>query len=387
MIQKDFIFSNDDFVEDDNGQEMIPLLSTEEEEDMINTKLPDSIPVLPLRNTVLFPGVVIPITVGRDKSIKLINYAKKYKLEIGAVAQTDPSVEDPTFDDLSKVGTLARIVKMLKMPDGNTTVIIQGIKRFVLETELTHEPYITATIKPFEERKHAKSKELNALIESIKEMAQSIIDINPNIPSEAGFALKNIDSPRFLINFISSNMNAELKLKQELLSMDYLPDRAQKIIEHLAKDLQMLELKNEIQNKVRVDIDKQQREFFLSQQLKQIQEELGHSSPDKEVENLREKGKKKNWSKATKEAFDKELDRLQRINSMSPEFSVGLNYCQTLLDVPWNDFTTDNLNQARAQKCLDEDHFGMEKVKKRILEYLAVLKLKGDMKSPILCLY
>lgn len=381
------IFQSDDFLEDDSHQEMIPLLSSEEEEDMIKTKLPESIPVLPLRNTVLFPGVVIPITVGRDKSIKLINHARKAKIHIGAVAQEDPSVEDPVFSDLSKTGTLARIVKMFKMPDGNTTVILQGIKRLKLDQEISHEPFITATILPFEEKKFDPNAESKALFDSISDLAQRIIDLNPNIPSEAGFALKNIESPRFLVNFISSNMNAELKLKQDILSMDYLPDRARRVLEHLTSELQMLELKNEIQNKVRTDIDKQQREFFLSQQLKQIQEELGHSSPDKELENLKEKGKSKKWSAATREAFDKEIERLQRINSMSPEFSVGINYCQTLLDLPWNEFTEDNLNQKRAEKFLDEDHFGMEKVKKRILEYLAVLKLKGDMKSPILCLY
>ncbi|MSQ79933.1 MAG: endopeptidase La [Flavobacteriaceae bacterium] len=377
-----------DLINDDSdGQELIPLLSAEEEEDMSKEPLPASLPILPLRNTVLFPGVVIPITVGRDKSIKLINDAKKKKLDIGAVSQKDQDTEDPAFADLNPIGTVARIVKIFRMPDGNTTVIIQGTKRFVLEQELGNEPYITATISAFPEKKLDKGKEFNALLDSVKEMAIKIIDINPNIPQEAGYALRNIDSPRFLVNFICSNMQADHSVKQRILAMDNLKDRAQAVLDQLGKDLEMLELKNEIQSKARGDMDKQQREYYLNQQLKQIQEELGQESPDKEVANMREKGKLKKWTKEIGEAFNKELDRLMRINSMSPEFSVGLNYCQLLLELPWGEFTKDNLDLKRAQRVLDDDHFGMEKVKQRILEYLAVLKLKGDMKSPILCLY
>jgi ATP-dependent Lon protease len=376
------------FIEDEmDGPDLIPLLSAEEEEGMSNEPLPDSLPILPLRNTVLFPGVVIPITIGRDKSINLIKDARKKNIYIGAVCQKDSAVEDPTFADLYEVGTMAKIIKMLRMPDGNTTVIIQGTKRFILDKELGNTPYLTASVKQFPEAKIEKGKEFNALMSSIKDMALRIADLNPNIPQEAGFAIKNIDSPRFLVNFICSNMNADVHAKQKILAMENLAKRGESVLDHMTQELQMLELKYEIQNKVRGDMDKQQREYFLNQQLKQIQEELGSESPDREIQNLREKGTHKKWGKEVNEAFNKELDRLLRMNNMSPDFSVGLNYCQVLLDLPWNEYTKDNLDLKRAQKVLDGDHFGMEKVKERILEYLAVLKLKGDMKSPILCLY
>ncbi|MDZ4757329.1 MAG: endopeptidase La [Bacteroidota bacterium] len=387
MSNDNFMF--DELIDDDNDNtpEFIPLMSNEAEEDMSKEPLPATLPILPLRNTVLFPGVVIPITIGRDKSIKLIKESYKKDKIIGAVSQKDSNIEDPTFADLNSVGTVANIIKMLRMPDGNTMVIIQGKRRFNLENEVSSEPFFVGSVKPFVDRKDEKSKEFNALISSIRDMALRIIDINPNIPSEAGFAMKNISSPRFLVNFISSNMNLELVQKQAILAMDNLADRAKAVIEHLTKELQMLEMKMEIQSKVRGDMDKQQREYFLNQQLRQIQEELGQDSPDKELLNLREKGKEKKWHKDIAEAFNKELDKLQRMNNMSPDFSVGLNYAQVLLDLPWNEFTVDKLDLKRARRILDEDHFGMEKVKQRILEYLAVLKLKGDMKSPILCLF
>lgn len=372
------------FINDDT--EFFPLLTSEDEEVMNSEVTPEILSILPLRNTVLFPGVVIPITVGRDKSIKLIREAYKGNKIIGVVAQKDTNVEDPGFDDLHRVGTVAFIVKMLQMPDGNTTVIIQGKKRFNLEELVQEDPYIKARVRKFEEAKLSKDKEFNALVSSLKDLSLQIIQLSPNIPSEAGFALKNIESPSFLINFISSNMNAELIDKQKMLETGDLKARAQMVLEHLTKELQMLELKNQIQSKVRVDIDKQQREYFLHQQLKQIQEELGGDSPDLEIQNLRERAFEKKWSKEVADAFNKELDKLQRMNPAAAEYSVLLNYAELLLELPWNEFTEDHFDLKFAQKVLDQDHFGLEKVKKRILEYLAVLKLKHNMKAPILCL-
>src|ERR1700709_411734 len=286
--------------------EFFPLMSTEDEEEMNNEALPDILSILPLRNTVLFPGVVIPITVGRDKSIKLIRDANKGNRMIGVVSQQDVGIEDPTFKQLNKVGTVALIIKMLQMPDGNTTVIIQGKKRFVLNEEVQTEPYIKATINPFKETKNKEDKEFKAMISSIKDMAMNIIQLSPNMPSEAGIAIRNIESTSFLINFISSNMNAEMSVKQHLLETANLRDRVNLVLEHLTLDLQMLELKNQIQTKVRVDLDKQQRDYFLNQQLKTIQEELGGNSPDLEVENLRQRGSKKKWAKDIGDHFNKE---------------------------------------------------------------------------------
>jgi ATP-dependent Lon protease len=366
--------------------EFFPLLTSEDEEVMNSEETPEILSILPLRNTVLFPGVVIPITVGRDKSIKLIKEAYKGKKLIGVVAQKDASIEEPSFDDLHLVGTMAHIVKMLQMPDGNTTVIIQGKRRFHLEQQVQSEPYFTARVRRFEEAKLIEDKEFEALVASLKELSIQIIQLSPNIPSEAGFAIRNIESHSFLVNFISSNMNAELSEKQTLLEVGDLKTRAQMVLEHLTKDLQMLELKNQIQSKVRVDLDKQQRDYFLHQQLRQIQEELGGESPDLEIENLRERAVGKKWSAEIAEAFRKELDKLQRMNPAAAEYSVLLNYAELLLDLPWNEFTQDHIDLKLAEKVLDEDHYGLEKVKKRILEYLAVLKLKHNMKAPILCL-
>jgi len=366
--------------------EFFPLMSQQDEDEMNNEETPEILAILPLRNTVLFPGVVIPITVGRDKSIKLIKEAYKGNKIIGVVSQRDVSIEDPTFEQLNPVGTIANIVKLLQMPDGNTTVIIQGKQRFSLVEEVQNEPYIKAIVKKFEEQKHKTDKDFKTLIASIREMSAQIIQLSPNIPTEASIALKNIESNSFLINFISSNMNAEMADKQKILEMDSLPDRAQKVMELLMVELQMLELRNQIQSKVRTDLDKQQRDYFLNQQLKTIQEELGGSSADLEFDALQEKAKKKKWSKEVAAHFDKELDKLGRMNPAAPDYSVQLNYLELLLDLPWSEFTKDNFDLKRAQRILDKDHFGLEKVKQRIIEYLAVLKLKRDMKAPILCL-
>ncbi|MEN0056844.1 MAG: LON peptidase substrate-binding domain-containing protein, partial [Mucilaginibacter sp.] len=366
--------------------EFFPLMSTEDEEEMNNEEMPEILSILPLRNTVLFPGVVIPITVGRDKSIKLIRDANKGNRMIGVVAQQDVGIEDPNFDQLNKIGTIALIIKMLQMPDGNTTVIIQGKKRFVLKEEVQSEPYIKATVEPFKEIKAKEDKEFKAMVSSIKDMAMNIIQLSPNIPSEAGIAIRNIESTSFLINFISSNMNADMTAKQRLLEVANLRERANMVLEHLTLDLQMLELKNQIQTKVRVDLDKQQRDYFLNQQLKTIQEELGGNSPDLEIDSLRQRALKKKWAKEVKDHFAKELEKLTRTNPAAADYSVQINYLELLLDLPWNEFTKDNFDLKRAQKVLDKDHFGLDKVKQRIIEYLAVLKLKHDMKAPILCL-
>lgn len=366
--------------------EFFPLMSQEDEEEMNNEETPETLSILPLRNTVLFPGVVIPITIGRDKSIKLVKDAYKGDRVIGVVSQRDVSIEDPSLEQLNEIGTVALIIKMLQMPDGNTTVIIQGKQRFRLKEQVQSEPYIKATIEKFEEIKPKVNAEFKAIMANIKDMAMQIIQLAPNIPSEAAIAIKNIESPSFLINFISSNMNADVATKQQMLEVANLRERAKMVMEHLTQELQMLELRNQIQSKVRTDLDKQQREYFLNQQLKTIQEELGGNSPDLEMENLRERAKKKKWSKEVAEHFQKELDKMGRMNPAAADYSVQINYLELLLDLPWNEFTKDNFDLKRAQKILDKDHYGLEKVKKRIIEYLAVLKLKHNMKAPILCL-
>ena len=366
--------------------EFFPLMSPEDEEEMNNEQTPEILSILPLRNTVLFPGVVIPITVGRDKSIKLIKDAYKGDKIIGVVAQKDVNIEDPTFQELNSIGTVAVIVKMLQMPDGNTTVIIQGKNRFKLVEEKQTEPYLKASVNKFEEVRPKVDKEFKAMVASVKELAMQIIQFSPNIPSEAAIAIKNIDSIAFLINFISSNMNASVADKQLMLEVANLRERANMVLKHLSTELQMLELKNQIQSRVKVDLDKQQRDYFLNQQLKTIQEELGGNSPDMEIDALRTKAIKKQWSKETADHFNKELDKLARMNPAAADYSVQINYLEVLLDLPWNQFTKDNFDLKRAQKILDKDHFGLDKVKKRIIEYLAVLKLKHNMKAPILCL-
>jgi len=371
----------------DTETEFIPLMSSEDEELINAEKVPEILPILPLRNTVLFPGVVIPITVGRDKSIKLIKEAYRDKKLIGVVAQKDAEVEDPVFTDLNKIGTLANIVKILQMPDGNTTVIIQGKKRFQLLELVQTDPYFKARVsqyEPFEEIK--KNKEFDALISSLKDLSIQIIKQSPNIPSDAAFAIKNIESPVFLLNFVSSNLNIEIVEKQRLLEISDFHERANKVLSSLTKELQMLELKNQIQDKVKVDLDKQQRDYFLHQQLKTIQEELGDAPGAQDIAELTEKAIAKNWSKEVAEVFHKELDKIQRMNSQAADFSVQLNYLEFFVDLPWNEYTKDNFDLARAEKILDEDHYGLEKVKERIIEHLAVIKLKNDLKAPIICL-
>lgn len=372
----------------DQETEFIPLITTEDEEQMNAEAVPTNLPILPIRNNVLFPGVVIPITVGRDKSIKLIQDAYKGSKTIGVVSQKKQDIESPTFNDLHKVGTIAHIIRMLKMPDGSTTIIIQGKKRFIMTELITEEPYIKAKVIPFLDVKNdLAEKKFDALIGSLKDLALNIIRLSPNIPSEAGFAIKNIESPTFLVNFISSNMNAPVEDKQDLLEKNNLTERAEKLLSGLTKELQILELKNDIQSKVRHDLDKQQRDYFLHQQIKTIQEELGESPVVQESNELKDKAEKKKWPKHAKDTFEKELDKLMRLNPQGPEYSVQLNYLETIVDLPWNEVTKDNFDLKHAQKVLDRDHFGLEKVKERIIEYLAVLKLKGDMKSPIICLY
>lgn len=371
----------------DEGTEFIPLLSTDDEEQMDAEETPEVLPILPLRNTVLFPGVVIPITVGRDKSIRLVKDANASKKVFGVVAQKDQSVEDPSFEHLNKVGTLAKLVKMLRMPDGSTTIIIQGMKRFLLTEEVQSDPYMISKVEPFNDIKPLKSdKRFTALVGSIKDMSLNIIRESPNIPSEASIAIKNIESPSFLINFISSNMNAEVEDKQALLEEQNLHERANMALGFLTRELQMLELKNDIQSKVKTDLEKQQREYFLHQQIKTIQEELGGNPIEQEIEDLRAKAEKKVWSDEVKEVFTKEVEKLQRMNPSGVEYSVQLNYLDLLVDLPWNEYSKDNFDLKRAQKILDRDHYGLDDVKERILEHLAVLKLKGDMKSPIICL-
>ena len=375
-----------DVIETDT--EFIPLISPEDEDRMNLEEVPDKLPILPLRNNVLFPGVVIPITLGRDKSIKLIQDAYKGNKIIGVVSQIDSNVEEPQYADLFKIGTVAQIIRMLKMPDGSSTIIIQGKKRLKLVEELSTDPYLVAKIEEFEEKRLKKmSKESLALFDSLKDLALNIIKNSPNIPSEAAFAIKNIESPNFLVNFISSHMNAEVDQKQKMLEEPDIHKRAQLLMKHLNKELQMLELKNDIQTRVKSDLDQQQKEFFLHQQMKEIQNQLGENPVQQEINELREKSKSKKWSKEVEKVFSKELDKLERMNPSGAEYGVQINYCQLLIDLPWGEYTSDQFNLNKVQKVLDRDHFGLDKVKERIVEYLSVLKLKGDMKSPILCLY
>jgi ATP-dependent Lon protease len=373
-------------LEDDS--DFIPLLSAEDEDNMRNEKVPEVLPILPLRNTVLFPGVVIPITVGRDKSIQLIKDYNKGDKTIGVVAQKSDSTEEPTGDDLYRVGTVAHIIKMLRMPDGNTTIIIQGKKRFKIEEYIQSEPYHKARVSAFDESRPPKSdKEFQAIISNLKETSVQIVKISPNIPSDAGFAINNIDSPTFLVNFISSNMNAKTEDKQKMLEVPNLKERSLLVLENLNKEFQMLELRNQIQNKTKMDLDKQQREYFLNQQIKTIQEELGGNNFEQEISEYIQKAQAKKWSSEIKEVFDKQIAKLQRMNPNAAEYGIQTNYVELLLELPWNETTADNFDLRNAQSILDEDHFGLEKVKDRIIEHLAVLKLKGNLKSPIICLY
>jgi ATP-dependent Lon protease len=386
--QKIITLDNLSLQEFDNDSELIPLLTPEDEEEMNNEQLPDDLPILPLRNTVLFPGVVIPITAGRDKSIKLINDANAGGKVIGVVSQINEEDEDPSPEDINKIGTVARILRVLKMPDGNVTVILQGKKRFEIDAVTSEQPYLKATIKEVpEKRPDHDDAEFATIIESVKDLAIQIIKESPNIPTEATFAIKNIESKSFLINFVSSNMNLSVKEKQDLLIINDLKERALSTLRYMNVELQKLELKNDIQSKVRFDLDQQQREYFLHQQMKTIQEELGGVSQEEEIEEMRQKGLKKKWNEKTKTHFEKELSKMQRMNPQSPDFGIQRNYLELYLELPWNEFSKDNFDLKRAQKILDRDHFGLEDVKKRMIEHLAVLKLRNDMKSPILCLY
>lgn len=372
----------------DEDSELIPLMTPEDEELINKEKVPSVLPILPLRNTVLFPGVVIPITAGRDASIQLIKDANAGDKIIGVVAQKNEEVENPTEKDIYKTGVVAQILRVLKMPDGNTTVIIQGKKRFEIDQILETKPYLKASTKEIiENRDLEKTKEFTAIIDSIKDLALQIIKANPMLPSEASFAIKNIQSNSFLVNFISSNMDLTVKEKQELLAQSNLKERALLTLKKLNKELQRLELKNDIQSKTRSDMDQQQREYYLHQQLKTIQEELGGVSNDEELEEMRIKSLSKKWNKEVSETFQKELGRLRRMNPQMAEYGVQRNYLELLLELPWGEYTVDKFDLKNAQKVLNRDHFGLEKVKERIIEHLAVLKLKGDMKSPIICLY
>ncbi len=372
----------------ENDSEFIPLLSSEDEDNMNAEEVPEILPVLPLRNTVLFPGVVIPITVGRDKSIKLIKDYYKGDRKIGAVAQRDVETEDPQAKDLNEIGTIAYIIKILQMPDGSTTAIIQGKKRFKINEIVQDSPYFMAKVSSYETAKPVvRDKKFKALMASIKDLAIQIINLSPNLPSDSVFAIRNIESPVFLVNFISSNLNISLEEKQLLLTIDDLTERANTVLGLLTKELQIIELKNQIQNKVKVDLDKQQRDYLLNQQLKTIQEELGDNPHTQDIAELKQKAELKKWPANVAETFEKELSKLQRMNPSAMEYSMQLNYLDVLLDLPWYECTVDNFDLKRAQRILDKDHFGLETVKERIIEYLAVLKLKGDMKSPILCLY
>ena len=385
------IFSNLDNLslqDIESEAELIPLLTSEDEEALEKEDLPVKVSLLPLRNTVLFPGVVIPITVGRDKSIQLIKDANKGSKVIGVVAQKDQAVENPGANDIYSLGTVAQILRVLKMPDGNTTIIIQGKKRFEIDQITSEEPYLKATTKTVVDETAAKDDtEFKAVAESIKELSLQIIQENPNLPTEASFAIKNIHSYSFLINFVSSNMNLSVKEKQDILSLKNIKERALLCLKCMNVEYQKLELKNDIQSRVRHDLDQQQKEYFLQQQMKTIQEELGGISYEEEIDEMKVRAKAKVWTKEVEAHFEKELMKMQRMNPQVAEYSVQRNYLDLFLDLPWDNFSKDKFDLKRAQKVLNRDHFGLEEVKKRIIEYLAVLKLRNDMKSPILCLY
>lgn len=372
----------------EDSADFLPIMGDEKELLNDNMQIPDTLPILPLRNTVLFPGVIIPINIGRDKSLKLIKDSYRQSALIGVVAQKDTNTENPDINDLYQIGTVVSILKILEMPDGTTTAIIQGKRRFLLEDILYDDPYHVGKISlKKEEGVPENDPEYNAIAESLKDMASKIVKYSSHIPNEAGFALKNIESMLFLINFISSNTDVDYQNKQELLEIDNLKQRAIKLLEILSKQVSLLELKNDIQKKVKMDIDKQQREYFLHQQMKTIQDELGGNPTDEEIKELEELAETKEWNGNVREIFNKELNKLKRLNPSSPDYSVQSNYLREMLDLPWNHLSEDNLDLEHARQVLDADHFGLEKVKERILEYLAVLKLKADMKSPIVCLY
>ena len=372
----------------DEESELIPLMTSDDEEAISKESIPETLPILPLRNTVLFPGVVIPITATRDKSVKLIKNANSGDKLIGVVSQKDGSVSNPTQSDINNIGTVAKILRVLQMPDGNLTIIIQGKKRFNINSFISEDPFILASVNELIELKPEKDdKKFNATIDSIKDLALKIINDNPNIPTEASFAIKNIHSNSFLVNFVSSNMNISVAEKYKILQIDSLQKRALSCLKYMNVEFQKLSLKNDIQSKVRTDLDQQQREYFLNQQLKTIQEELGTSSNDEEIEEMKLKAKTKNWNNDVEKHFEKEIKKLQRMNPQVAEYSIQRNYLDLVLELPWNEFSEDNFNLKRAKRVLDRDHYGLSDVKRRIIEQIAVLKLKNDLNSPILCFY
>ncbi len=374
------------FLSDDESDFMpiIPISENDSEQDK-NLVVPEALPILPLRNTVLFPGVVLPITVGRDKSIKAVNDAYKGDKLIGVLAQKDSNIEDPEVTDLCSIGTVAKIVKLIKMPDGGTTIIIQGKKRFELLNIVSVDPYFKGNIKVLDEEEKPQSENFDAYVSSIKDLATQIIQLSPNLPTEASIILKNIENPAFLINFVSSNQNTDLTEKQALLEINDITARAERLIQLLQRELQFAELKDKVTNKTRTEIDKQQREYFLQQQMKSIKDELGGDSNEREIAEMKKKGEAKKWPEAAKTLFNNSIAKLERMHPSTPDYSVVYNHCDLMLDLPWEEYTPDNYDLKNAKKVLDIDHYGMVKIKNRILEYLAVLKLKGDMKSPILC--
>lgn len=372
----------------DETDDLIQLINPEQESDLKPTDLPEELSILPIKNTVLFPGVVIPITVGRQKSIKLVKRAYQGNKIIGVLAQKNAQAEEPSVDDIYRTGTVARIIKMLVLPDGNTTIIIQGKNRFQIKEFVQEEPFLTAQVDlQHDASPDANNKEVKALVQSLKDAAFKILKLNPEIPQEAHVALDNIHSTAFLIHFLSSNLNVEVGEKQRILETQNIIDRGTLLLQFMLREIQMLEIKHEIQKKVHTDIDQQQRDYFLRQQIKVLQDELGYDTPDKEIEELRKKGEGKKWPKPVADHFNKELDKLLRTNPAAPDYPIAMNYVEFLLDLPWQEYTVDDFDLKKARKILDKDHFGLEKVKTRILEYLAVLKLKQDMKGPILCLY
>ena len=375
------------FMRAEDEMDFIPIIPLNEQEGETGNgaDIPGEIPILPLRNTVLFPGVVLPITVGRDKSILAVNDAYKADKLIGVVAQKDSNVEDPGINDIENIGTVARIVKLIKMPDGGTTVIIQGRNRFEIKGIVSEDPYFKAKIELIAEEDSPKDEDFAAYIANIKDMAADIVHLSPNIPAEAAIILRNIESPAFLIHFTSSNLNAELKEKQGLLETNNIRERADKLMKMLQKELQFAELKNKVTTKTRTELDKQQRDYFLQQQMKSIKEELGGDANDREVKEMQKKADAKKWTLAAKEMFQKGVEKLERMHPSTPDYSVVYNHLDLMLDLPWQEYSEDKYDLKKAKKVLDNDHYGMDKIKERILEYLAVLKLKGDMKSPILC--
>ncbi len=371
----------------DDDSDFIPIIADGDDNELKNTEVPEILPVLPLRNTVLFPGVVLPITVGREKSLRLVKDVYQGNRLLGTIAQKDYTIDKPKAGDLYAIGTVAEILKILEMPDGSTSVIIQGKRRYRIQEVITEDPYFKAKVEPLNDLPPLNDTEFSAIVGSLKDLSIKIAQFSANVPPEATFAVKNIENSTFLINFICSNTDIDVKDKQNLLEIEKIKERGIQAISYLVKEVQMMELKQDIQKKVKTDMDRQQREFMLNQQMKTIQDELGGNPVEQEINDLKAQARKKKWDEEVGKFFEKEVEKLSRLNPAAGEYSVQYTFCQTLLDLPWNEYTKDNFNLKHASKVLDQDHYGLEKVKERILEHLAVLKLKNDMKSPILCLY